>query len=538
MTAEHEWIGFGSLPGTGGLFRSLAEREAPAAGRFPLLPWRSQDVGRALRPGSGRASAALWGRLAADGRRLGLKERGFRLLEDLGAGRGVVVATGQQPGLLGGPLYTLYKVASAVDLAEWIHREHGVPCAPLLWNAGDDADFAEISAAIVPARSFEPLHLSLDRTLRVEGGWVGALPLAGLDSIWPRLAGIVEDGPSARWTRQWLESARGRARDLGDLFSALYLELFGERGLLVVDARWPEVRASARDLFLRYVDRADEVSEAVRAAGESLAADGHRASLGESAVRFGLFAVEGDRRVEVPRSERRADVASRLESRPETVAPNVVLRPLVQDFLFPVAAVVLGPGEVGYWAQLKETYEMMGVPMPVVWPRLSATLVPEAALAALGSGGPRDALLHLDERIRDGQWRALPAPVREGLENLGRTVTEGLEDLRGPLKDVDRGLDDLVDSARRKMDAQLRRVGEQALRKLGRRSGPVAHLGRIRTLLLPDGRLQERALSSLWPFLDRGPGFAEEVAALAALSREHLHAGPGEHLAVRFENLE
>ena len=116
---------------------------------------------------------------------------------------------------------------------------------------------------------------------------------------------------------------------------------------------------------------------------------------------------------------------------------------------------------------------------------------------------------------------------------MSDTFGERLEDLRIPLKELDRGLSDVLDSAGRKIEFQLRRIGEQAAGKLRSRSPQMTLLGHVRNLLLPKGRLQERSLSSLWPFFHSGPEFLTDVLSLAAFHRERLLGGRGAHLAVR-----
>jgi uncharacterized protein YllA (UPF0747 family) len=207
---------------------------------------------------------------------------------------------------------------------------------------------------------------------------------------------------------------------------------------------------------------------------------------------------------------------------------------VVQDSLFPVAAVVLGPGETGYWAQIKDLYDRLGVEMPLIWPRMTATLVPVEAEETLGSRSPGDALANVESLIQERQWEAVPEAVRDGLDDLAQSLSKNLDALREPLEDVDRSLGEMLESAERKMRFQIQRIGEQAVRKMRSRSSGMIQLGRIRNLLYPGARLQERSLASLWPLLHRGPVVAGELVALAGLHRERLLRDRGAHIALRF----
>lgn len=535
MSLEHDWVEFDVLPGVSRTFRSLIDKDEVAGERFPRHYWERKDLGAAVRPGTVHASAALWDRVARDNERLGAGGPALDLVEALRAGKGVVVATGQQPGLLGGPLYTLYKIASAVDLANWIRSEFSVPCAPLLWNAGDDVDFPEISKAVFVDPSLELEAVSLDPSAAVGGGWVGQISRDALGAAHVEARRILEDHSAGASVVETVDRAIGRARDAGEFFSSFYLDLFKDHGLLAVDARWPEMRVDSKDLFARYAVRAEEIDRDVSSAGEGLASRGYARQLSATASRFGLFVVDSGRRLDIRPEEREGEARRLIDECPEMLSPNVLLRPVVQSWLFPVACAVLGPGEVGYWAQLREVFERLEVPMPVVWPRLSATLVPGGVLDALGNPGPGPALRKLDRLIRAREWEEVPESVRTGIDGLRRDLAARLEDLKDPVKSLDQSLVQLVDSVGRKADFQLKRLGDQAVAKLRTRSSRSALLGRIRDVVFPKGRLQERGLSSLWPLAYR-TDFLEDLLRLAALHRERLLEGSGSHLAVHLSN--
>src|SRR4029079_10229850 len=101
-----------------------------------------------------------------------LREQQDRLPESPGRAQGVdalargaaVVATGQQVGLFLGPLYGLYKAASAVAMARALGREAGAPCVPLFWLQTEDHDFAEIAGATIAGPDGRPARLALEPT--------------------------------------------------------------------------------------------------------------------------------------------------------------------------------------------------------------------------------------------------------------------------------------------------------------------------------------------------------------------------------------
>ncbi|HBB24670.1 MAG TPA: hypothetical protein DCZ59_00205, partial [Bacteroidetes bacterium] len=68
----------------------------------------------------------------------------------------VVVATGQQVGMMGGPMYTLYKIRSAVSVSRSIRRTHGVEAVPVFWLEDNDHDAAEASQLTLPGADAAP----------------------------------------------------------------------------------------------------------------------------------------------------------------------------------------------------------------------------------------------------------------------------------------------------------------------------------------------------------------------------------------------
>src|SRR5690606_7788927 len=116
-----------------------------------------------------------------------------------------------------------------------------------------------------------------------------------------------------------------------------------------------------------------------------------------------------------------ADLLAMLEAEPERFSPGVALRPLVQDRLFPTAAYVGGPGETAYFAQLKPVYDLFGVPMPVVYPRASLTLVPDKVARILDRYGL--GVADLASPSGEGQEETLAAPPRpRALEHAGTAL--------------------------------------------------------------------------------------------------------------------
>ncbi|MEO5619132.1 MAG: bacillithiol biosynthesis cysteine-adding enzyme BshC [Candidatus Eisenbacteria bacterium] len=514
------------------LFDPLAQellRGTPfARERFATL-WNSTDSLKAL---AERKRRPLPAELARDltelHRRLGASTASLASLDRLARGEAVASVTGQQPGPLGGPLYSLHKIASAVGAAAEFEHRTGVPCVPVFWMHGEDSDFAEIRGATVGDSGLSLRDLTLPDSMHREGALVGDLalePLAALESealeAWGSLPGTAQAGA-------WMGEARLRAADLGESFAALMLRCFAGSGLVVVDPRRAEFRAAARPVIERYLARAEELSAAARRAGDALEAHGARRALADAAIESFVFEIEDGRRQKVSVAEARVAFAAG-----RALSPSVALRPAVQDGVLPTVAMTCGPGELAYLAQLREVFDGVQVEPACPLPRFAATWLPPAAVQLLEASGadPWMLVAGADAVVRAHAESRIPAEPRRALQAAEAAAFDGLASFADAARTLDPSLPQMVESARGKMEFQFQRLLEGLSGKVRQqleRQHP--EWSRLRYYLLPGDRLQERRLASLEVVAYRGAAATDELAELAAEHAHLLADGVHEHL--------
>jgi len=473
--------------------------------------------------------AALARELAEVHRRLGASAASLAALDRLARGEAVCAIAGQQPAPLGGPLYSLHKIASAIGMARSFEARTGIPCIPVFWVHCEDSDFAEIRTASVADPALTAHELSLPDSAHADGGLVGSIGAEALHALedearrhWGTLPGAGEAGGV-------LGRARGAARDLGESQAALVLALFAESGLVVVDPRLSAFRDAARAVIDRYLARADELSAAAGAAGETLERAIGRRPLADSALESFVFAIEDGRRRKVTPAEARKPSGSIV------LSPNVALRPAVQDGVLPTVAMACGPAEIAYLAQLTEVFAGLEVRAACPVPRFGATWLPPAAVAMLDATGadPWEVVTGADHVLKTHAERQIPAEVRESIERAHHAALAGLEGIAAASRRVDASLPQLVESARAKVDYQFSRLYEgiagKVRHQIERRNPEWL---RLRYYLLPGDRLQERRLASLELVAYRGLGVAGELADLGAEHAERVARGGLEHLVV------
>jgi len=488
----------------------------PLSRERTVTSWRDTDALRRLAEAK-RAPlpAPLATAMTALHRRLGASPASLANLERLARGEVVAAVAGQQPAVLGGPLFTLHKIAATVGLAAEVTRRTGVPCVPLFWMHGEDSDFAEIRHVTVSDAELQLHDFTLPDGCHAEGGLIGGIArdaarATGEQALaaWAGLAGA--EAARGLWT-----GALAHGGDLGEANAALWLALFAEQGLVVVDPRLPEFRAAARPVIDRYLANADALHEAARRAGERLAQLDRPRALTDAALESFVFAIEDGRRHKQSAAEARM-AGDRL-----TLSPSVALRPAVQDAVFPTVAMACGPGEIAYLFQLREVFEGVGSRPAAPAVRFGATWLPPAALELLeASGGdPWEVVTHTDQVLA----RLAEARVPEALQRSLASARESLERSLGALSESARAFDaslpQMVESARGKMDFQIARLAEGVAGKArGRLDREHPAWRRLRYVLQPGDKLQERRIVSLEAVARAGTGVA---AALAAHATEH-----------------
>lgn len=305
----------------------------------------------------------------------------------------VAVLTGQQPALFGGPLYNLYKAATAVQLARRLEATTGRPHVPVFWIANDDHMLSAV----------DHVHAVTDGGL-VRIAWEHGRqhttePLAEvrLDEDVDRALAVLRRHSGSPAVE--LAAAAFRAGErLSDCFGRFLAASFESDGLVVVDPSDARLRRLAMPFLAPELDFPSPSAVAARTATEWLGAQGYRGQVPLREDRLGLFhgraqrfrlrASESGCQTEAGGAEATWDTArAMLAAAPHDFSPNVLLRPLYQDALFPTAAYVAGPSEIAYFAQLGPVYARFGMPMPVIYPRKTLTALSPRARHELDTAG-------------------------------------------------------------------------------------------------------------------------------------------------------
>jgi bacillithiol synthase len=305
---------------------------------------------------------------------------------------------------------------------------------------------------------------------------------------------------------------------------ALWLALFAERGLVVVDPRLPAFRAAARGPIDRYLANADTLHAAARAAGTELQSLAGRQPLSDGALESFVFRVAGGRRHKISAADARAAGL--------TLSPSVALRPAVQDGVFPTVAMAVGPGEIAYLAQLREVFEGLAIRPALLVPRFGATWLPGEAVELAQAAGvaPWQVVTATDATIAKVASAHIPAALDSELAQARAAALDGLARFGEASRALDASLPQMVESARGKVDFQFARLHEGlAAKARSRLDRDHPAWRRLRPLLLPGDKLQERRIASLEPVVRGGIAVVGDLCELAAEHARRAAAGVHEH---------
>ena len=514
----------------------LLSRLRPPRAFYPGSPaapgsWREAIEARQA---AGRRATDIAGVLTGQLRARGAPPAALAAAERLGAPGTVAILTGQQAGLFGGPLYTLLKALTAIALARRVESEHGVAAVPVFWVDAEDHDLDEIRACQVLDDDLELHRIALD--LASEAGRPSSA--VRLPETVATLIDQLRDAlPPTEFSAAILErlaASYAPGAGLVEAFSRWLDGVLGDRGLVVFDASDPAAKPLARPVFDRELQLRGEASRLAAAAGAQLSARGYHAQVQPAEDAVALFHVDGRRR---PIRLRDGGFAlgdallapdalrDLVREQPATFSPNVLLRPIVQDTLFPTVAYVTGPHELAYLGQLRDVYRLFEIAMPVVYPRLSATILDRGAVRFLTRYDiGLDTLQARDDGALNQLVSAqLPPAVEAAAAAAERRIGAELEAIAEGVPAIDPTLVGAVRTTRERMERDLRNLRGKIVGAAKRRDTTLRRqFHRARAQAFPDGAPQERAVSFVY-FLNRfGPHVVDRLL-------DNLPLGVGQH---------
>ncbi|HPI71860.1 MAG TPA: bacillithiol biosynthesis cysteine-adding enzyme BshC [bacterium] len=456
-----------------------------------------------------------------------------RRLEQLAAPECLTVVTGQQVGLLTGPLYTIYKALTTCRLAESLAHDLQRPVVPVFYLVTEDHDFDEVrwlgwrnqkyefekkfySPEIVPQRT--PLSdVVLD------------------DTIADLLQQLNDESEASPFKAQYLNLAGACYQPsvtLAAAFARFFASLLADWGVILLDAADPQLKELAQPIFQQELTELTSVS-AMLQTNRELAEEGYHTQLAVHPQRPHLFILTQGRHSLEQTGARLREMhsgalftAEELAREPARLSPKAALRPIVQDWLLPTIAYVAGPGEIAYWAQLKRVYAGFHLPMPVVVPRASMTLVEAKIRRHLEkySVSVAEVLTQTTACRQKVEQQLLPHQLTEPLNALQQLIKQKWPELLHAVSSLDPTLVSPAQKTADQMASALQQLQAKLFRSLQQKESAAAEAWRlILASLMPANELQERQLNIL-PFLIKyGPSLLTTLYEQIDIQRNDHH---------------
>ncbi|RPI24184.1 MAG: bacillithiol biosynthesis cysteine-adding enzyme BshC, partial [Acidobacteria bacterium] len=385
-----EYLDYRRIPGQNPIFlRYLYEFESVAdwypAGQ-PDATTLARRAHQLLRSGREYPREALVASLDRFNRLVGSGQPALENIQTLRQSSTVAVVTGQQVGLFGGPALAVHKALTAISLARQLEQD-GVRAVPVFWLASDDSDYAEVAAARLLAADGELLTVAHPGPVENGNRTVGSVRLTGVEDLLEDVGARTAQGEFRRPVLENLRKTYASGRTFSEAFGALMAALFQEQGLVLYDALTARLKGTLTEAYSTAIRRRDDIIGELRKRSEQLQKTGLTPQVQVPEDETLLFLFRGDRRYKMScldggyrtregssQDFSEEELLSLGRREPEALGPNVLLRPILQDHLFPTVAYVAGPAETAYFAQISAIAGFWGVE-PAVFPRVGVTLI-------------------------------------------------------------------------------------------------------------------------------------------------------------------
>jgi len=531
QTLETECLSFSSIPHTTRLFDDFLHHFERVKQFYPHPPlsqdWWLEEITKIQYPAERRRAVAAV--LERQNREFGAGEKTLSNIERLRQGAAAVV-TGQQVGLFGGPTFCILKALTAVIMAE------KAGAVPMFWLATEDHDLEEINTVNFAAGD----HLQ-KFTVNVphrEGAPVGSI--AFTDEI-TAATQQVEALFGKSEISELLAACYSKGETFGTAFAKFYTKVFSEMGVVFLNPLDQELHRIAHPVLRAALEESEEINQALVARNQELEAAGYHAQVKVTPSHTLCFYFEDGARTPIRHQdgeffigERKLAAAALLketEQCPEQFSANVLLRPLMQDYLLPTLCYIGGPAEAAYFAQIEVVYRKLAGRVTPIIPRIFATLIEPRTAKLLD----RYQLSLTDffttpEKARElVAGRALPDSILVSFDLAAEHVEKALAVIQGPLEKLDRTLIDAADNAGSKMRYQLQGIRDKAARAEARKNTEVLrHADELITALYPNKDLQEREVGAAYFLLKYGQSVLKQI-------KTAVRIGCGEHQVIRIQ---
>ena len=436
-------------------------------------------------------------------------------LHDLLEPNSVIVITGQQLGLFMSPLYTIYKAITTVKLAEKLNSKYPwYKYIPVFWMETEDHDFKEVNHFGIWDKNNKPqkiVYSGLDlekvsmRHYEIE---------QNIDELFSLLSEEMLLTEFSKELLSKLHKIYAKDKNWAEASRNYLKSIFEESGLLLFNPGDKEIKNISIEFFTQLLHNADEISESFAKRSKEIVTAGYNQQVpvieGKTFIHIENDIMQREHLYKErnqyllkksSKSLSRGAVEVFIREHPEKVSTSVVSRPVLQSWLLPVIAYVAGPGEIAYWAQLGSVFEKMEVKMPVIYPRLNATLI-EPKIARFIEKNKVDV-----ENLQVNKQEFIDAYFKHSTGQKGEGVFDSTRQLfydqklkiKNFVKNIDPTLEMTVIKTFEKIENQFSGLETKSIRAMERKNQSLKNqLEQIHQAFFPEDKPQERFISIIY----------------------------------------
>lgn len=443
----------------------------------------------------------------------------------------VVVIGGQQAGLLTGPLYSIHKMISIVLLAKQQETFLQQPVVPVFWVAGEDHDIQEVNHVFKLekqrlVKSIFPQKLPSEKRMisRIE------FDKDQMESWYKKIIASFGETEHTKGILQFLYDCLSKSHTYTEFFVSIVNELFKNYGLLLIDSAHPDLRKIESTYFQLIIEYGEQITDRLLSKQEELLAQGFSKTIETKSSSLQLFHEEREERTLLQYDPgknliigrniafTKSDLVKAARENPEKFSNNVVTRPIMQEFLFPTIAFVAGPGEIAYWAELKSCFELFGLKIPPVFPRINISFLERNIESDINDLhlSIKNILLNGTEPEKQKTFKSLQNnQIETQLEISRQVIREQYDKLANTIITYDKGLEKIIQKNAQFVLSQLEflknKTDETIIKK---HELLLAKFDRINEVLHPFDGLQERCWNVFYFLNQHGLDFIDRLLEL------------------------
>lgn len=441
--------------------------------------------------------------------------------------RTLTIVTGQQLGIMGGPLYTFYKIITAIKLSRFLsERYDDYNFVPVFWLEADDHDFNEVRTVKIIDEGNSLLTIGYKEEIAEDDlkQSVGRIHFdTSINEFLNKLNNSLKETEFKSPLFSHLKDFYNEGKSFKDAFRDLVFNYFDEYGLIIFDPQDNEVKKLLKPIFKKEITDFRIHTEQlvhVSATLEEL----YHAQVKVKPVNLFLRVDEGRYSIEPVENEYRLrrkrksftqeQLLELLENEPDKFSPNVLLRPICQDYLFPTAFYIAGPSEISYFAQIKPLYELYDIAQPMIYPRSSATILENAIGNSLEKYSVSINEIFIDvENVKKRIINSVEeTSVDEIFNGIASQIETTFDQMKEKLIDLDKTI---ADSSNRYRDkilstvSELKSKAEKAQQK--KYEVTLRQIDRAAVHLFPNSNLQEREINFVYFANKYGEEFIKNI---------------------------